>query len=444
MTHFDVIVVGAGAAGLAAAHALSGHGMTVAIIEARDRIGGRICTSRRYGTIPAELGAEFVHGRPAVSFSIAHAAGLTLCELAGEDWISQGGRFHLAHDQDKGLSSFSRALSRWTQEDVSAQALMDTRFSGNRWEAARRWATKYVEDFDAAPLDDVSVRWLARDEAADAAIEGDRQFRVMEGYDRLLEWLRENPQSLKTHLYLRAAVHEIHWTRGNVEVSARSPLGAAMEPITARMAVLTVPVGVLAAPPDEPGGIRFVPDLPEKRDALAGPSMGHVVKVLFYFREPFWDSGVRTRPSLPQLSFLFADDDVISTWWTNAPLLTPTLTGWVGGPRAKQLASRADASIVEQAKDALARVFHLKTRRLAELLIGVDFHNWSADPFSRGAYSYTRVGGLEAQRSLAEPIAGTLFFAGEATHYAGHSATVHGALETGQRAASEIVSQLSS
>jgi monoamine oxidase len=169
-----------------------------------------------------------------------------------------------------------------------------------------------------------------------------------------------------------------------------------------------------------------------------------IVKVLLHFTQPFWDSGERSHATLPQLSFLFSDDDVMATWWTSAPLLTPTLTGWVGGPRATQWSTCTDAAIAKQAKDALARGFHLTLRQVEEQCVGYEFHNWTADPFSRGAYSYTRVGGLDAPQRLAEPVAGTLFFAGEATHHAGHSATVHGALATGQRAANEIVSQLSS
>jgi monoamine oxidase len=289
----DVVVVGAGAAGLAAAHVLAEHGLSVAIVEARDRIGGRIWTSRRYGKVPAELGAEFIHGRPHVSFSLAQAAGLTLCELAGRDWTAADGQFHLADEQEDGLSAFSRAVSTWRGEDVSVRRLLETRLAGKRWDATRPWATAYVEHFDAAPLDDVSVQWLARDEAGDAAIEGDRQFRVLEGYDRLLEALYDRLDPQRTSLSLNAVVHEVHWAPGHVEVHTRTPHCAASEPLSAHAAVITLPAGVLAAPPDTPGGVRFVPDLADKHDALAGVAMGHVVRVVLHLREPFWDRGAR-------------------------------------------------------------------------------------------------------------------------------------------------------
>jgi monoamine oxidase len=182
--------------------------------------------------------------------------------------------------------------------------------------------------------------------------------------------------------------------------------------------------------------------LPEKRAAIEQLEMGQVVKVAFRFREMFWDAQAGTAPQLPRLSFLFSDDAVLPTWWTGYPLLTPLLIGWVGGPRAVRLSSLPDAAIAEQALGALARVLGVSTGWLEARLEGWQTHNWSADPFSRGAYSYVRVGGIDAPGQLAAPVEGTLFFAGEATDTNGHTGTVHGALATGKRAADQIIAEL--
>lgn len=451
MERFEVVVIGAGAAGLVAARALAAQGRSVAILEARDRTGGRIYTLHPSdGGLPVELGAEFVHGMPRETFAIARAAGLTLCELGGERYISVGGQPHgvdgdgsADEDAEEGedMGAVLRAVRAWNGPDIPFQTFLDEHYSGERWTEARRATSGYVEGFDAADTTRVSVRWLAQTEAAAEAIEGDRQFRVLGGYDHILAWLRTGLEPARTALRLNTVAHEIRWSRGAVEVAVRSLLGTPLESITARACVVTLPLGVLTAPPDTPGAVRFAPDIPEKWKVLAGIAMGQVVKVLLRFREPFWEAAGTAEtqlPALPKLSFLLSDDPVMPTWWTSYPLLAPVLTGWVGGPRAARLAGQPDAAIVEQAVEALARALGLRRGMVEARLESWMVHNWSADPFARGAYSYVCVGGVDAPAALGAPVEDTLFFAGEATNDAGHTGTVHGALATGLRAAREV------
>ena len=442
MPDYDVLVIGAGAAGLAAARVLSDHGFSLALLEARDRIGGRMFTTRPADSgLPVELGAEFVHGRAPETFEIVRAAGLTICELDGSTWSSSGDRLSAIDDESSGdgMGTILQALSTWQGEDQSFQSFIDERFSGKRWAEARRSTSRYVEGFDAAETDQVSVRWLAQTEAASASIEGERRFRLIDGYDRLLWWLRMGLRPERTTLLLNTVVQTIQWSRGQVEVSARSALGTALEPFTARAAVITLPLGVLAAPPDAPGAIQFSPDVPGKRAAIRRLAMGHVVKVVLLFRAPFWENGARDLPHMARLSFLFSDDTVMPTWWTSYPLLTPMLTGWVGGPRATKLAHHSDEAIAGQALEALARVLHVRRGTLEAQLDAWHLHNWSIDPYACGGYSYVRVGGMDAPGLLGAPVEDTLYFAGEATSTDGHTGLVHGALATGRRAANEII-----
>ncbi len=446
MPDFDVLILGAGAAGLAAARILSAHGVSLALLEARDRIGGRVNTIRpTVSSLPIELGAEFVHGRSPEIFEIVREAGLTLCELGGDAWESQVGQLSQAEDDDDtGMGAILQAVADWQGADMSFQAFLDTHFSGADWAEARRQASGYIEGFDAADPDQVSVRWLARTEAASFAIDGERQFRLLEGYDRLLVRLREGLNPARTTLALSTVARDIRWAPGEVEITAHQSGSGVPLSFTARAALCTLPLGVLAAPPDAPGAVRFIPALPHKHAAIEKLAMGQVVKVVFRFREVFWDNGTQARLRLPSLSFLFSDDATMPTWWTNYPLLTPILTGWVGGPRAARLASQADAAIAEQALAALARVLGVGQGYLEAQLESWQVHNWSSDPHARGAYSYVRVGGLEAPQKLGEPVEHTLFFAGEATNNEGHTGTVHGALATGRRAANEIIAQIGS
>lgn len=443
MPDYDVLIIGAGAAGLAAASALSARGLSLAVLEARDRIGGRIFTIRPSGSLlPVELGAEFVHGCAPETFGLAQAAGLTLYERDGATWSSAGGHLSAIDDEshyDNGMGTILQALNNWQGEDQSFQSFIHERFSGKRWAEARRSASGYVEGFDAAESDQVSARWLAQSEAALASIDGERSFGLVDGYDRLLWWLRMGLHPERTALLLNTVVQTIQWSRGQVEVIARSALGTALEAFTARAAIITLPLGVLAAPPDAPGAVRFSPDLPGKRAAIERLAMGHTVKVILQFREMFWEKDAQELPRMERLSFLFSDDEVMPTWWTTHPVLTPTLTGWAGGPRAAKLAHQSDAAIAGQALEALARVLRVRRGALEARLEAWHLHNWSADPYACGAYSYVRVGGIDAPGQLAAPLEDTLFFAGEATNTDGFTGLVHGALVTGTRAANEII-----
>ncbi|HLW00890.1 MAG TPA: NAD(P)/FAD-dependent oxidoreductase [Ktedonobacterales bacterium] len=442
MPDYDVLVIGAGAAGMAAAHALSARGYSLAILEARDRIGGRMFTIRPSGSpLPVELGAEFVHGRAPETFQLAKDAGLTLCELDGSGWYSANGRLSEIDEEggEDDEATILQAVKDWQGEDQTLQAFIDARFADDRWAAARRAATGSVEGFDAADPEQVSIRWLARSRSAVDLIQVERYFRFIDGYDRPLQWLRAGLHPEHTRLLLNTVVQSIHWQRGHVEVHARSALGTTLEAFTARAAVITLPLGVLAAPPDAPGAVRFSPDLPGKRAAVAQLAMGHAAKVVLRFREAFWEHDTPDLPRLERMFFLFSEDDVMPTWWTSYPLIAPILTGWAGGPRAAKLGQQSDEAVAGQALDALARALHVRRGALEAQLDAWHFHNWSTDPYAYGAYSYARAGGADALGALAAPIEDTLFFAGEATNSDGYNALVHGALVTGTRAAREII-----
>jgi monoamine oxidase len=139
------------------------------------------------------------------------------------------------------------------------------------------------------------------------------------------------------------------------------------------------------------------------------------------------------------MNFLFSQDPVFPTWWTLMPIDAPVLTAWAPADAAEKLSGLSNEAICEQALQALGRVLHMPVERCRAELLHAHTHNWQADPYSRGAYSYVAVGGFDTQRELAAPLENTLFFAGEATNYEGHHGTVHGAIASGYRAAEEIL-----
>jgi monoamine oxidase len=211
---------------------------------------------------------------------------------------------------------------------------------------------------------------------------------------------------------------------------------------SARAVVVTVPLGVLTAPDDgAPGAITFRPDLGAAvRDALPGLAMGSVVRIVFNFRERFWTTMPRDRvagdPSA--MRFLSVEEGDFRVWWTAFPLRAPTLTAWVGGPRAAVLAELPAGVLAERALSGLARSLMVPVARLEGLVAGTWYHDWQHDPFTRGGYSYGVVGGVDAPRVLMQPIADTLFLAGEHTDPDGRSGTVHAAIMSGRSAGERV------
>jgi monoamine oxidase len=460
MADYDVVIIGAGAAGLAAATALTRHGFSIALVEARNRVGGRVYTVRPEGaTLPIELGADFVHGRPSEIFGVAAEAGLRLYEHTGNTWAAREGRPEPegnaddtdGQGEDGNVAAIFAAIQNWRGEDLSLQSLLDERFADTRWAGARGEIRRYAEGFDAAELDRVSVAWLQQTELASDAIDGERQFRVLDGYDRVLTWLRDNLPASLAEIRLLSVARELRWQRSRVSLGITAPDGEPLGDINARTALITVPLSVLQRSfdkPDSPGALRLSPEPPGKREALRLMAMGHAMKVVLQFSEVFWDPLPDRRANghhlmtLPGVSFFFSDDQVMPTWWTSHPVAAPILTGWTGGPRAAALVDAPDESILDEAVAALARVLGRKRRDLEKLLVARYVHNWGADPYARGGYSYVCAGGMSAPAALAEPVDDTLFFAGEATSTTGHTGMVHGALQTGYQAADAIMTAL--
>ena len=454
----------------------SAQGVSVALIEARDRIGGRVYTIRPPGaTLPIELGADFVHGRPDETFALAAEAGLRLYEQTGNSWAARDGDLRADDDDDTSddteddddngadegdVGAIFAAIHSWQGEDRSLQSLLDERFAGERWAAARARIRGYAEGFDAAEVDRVSIAWLRQTELASDAIDGERQYRVLDGYDRVLAWLGDNLAPTLADIRLESVARALRWQRGQVAVSLESPAGNPLGDISARAALVTVPLAVLKRSfddPESPGALRLLPEPPGKREALSHLEMGHAMKVVLRLRMIFWEKlDQQTKRQIgslykgqfmhfrlmPRLSFLFADDPVMSTWWTAHPVVAPLLTGWAAGPRATRLANESEDAIADEAVAALSRVLGMDRADLEKLVVGRYVHNWGRDPFAGGGYSYACTGGLGAPAALAEPVEDTLFFAGEATNTQGHTGTVHGALQSGYQAAAAILRAL--
>jgi monoamine oxidase len=427
----DVVVIGAGAAGLAAARAISEAGRRVVVLEGRGRMGGRILTVHDpEWAVAAELGPEFLHGEAEDARRIVDGAGLGVLEIPDRHVRAERGRITRMDDSWERLLRVRRRFARLRRDVSVAEALVRLSIPA----ADRKLARLFVEGYYAAPLDRASARWLAAGDDEDTEF---RQYRLAEGYDGLVRWLADGLDPRRVDVRLSTAAEMVRWTRGTVEVGVRRAFGGGYRGrVRARACVVTVPMGVLQAAPGEPAAIRFEPDPPALARARRAVISSNVCKLLLRFREPLWEKVVPRGAD-----FLHDESGPFPTWWTANPMRAPVLTAWAAGPRADELAGLDEGALVARAIDALASTLGRPRRTVASQLLAWKSHDWRRDPWSRGAYAAVAVGGTPAQAALARPVEGTLFFAGEATE-AKETGTVSGALSSGARAARQVLAAL--
>jgi monoamine oxidase len=414
---FDALIVGAGAAGLAALRELHRAGLRVVCIEALDRIGGRIYSVHDPASpVAAEMGAEFIHGRPPQIFEIVTEAKLPVIERVHEIQppLSGGEAKRLTRPSSmwRVMDAMEEAAGNGPDEtfaSFAARAPFD--------EASKSAATRYVEGFNAARAEVVGIHSLAQEAKASEAIEGNRAFHLPLGYDGIAQALLPDGADLR----LQTVVEGVVWRSGEATVHVRSAVSGEGASLTARSVIITVPLGVLHA-----GAIQFEPEPTSALEAAHALAFGQVVRVTLRFER---------LPSAIRPGFLFSDELAFPTWWPAFPEPSPLLTGWSSGPRADGLLGHPRDAVIAKAVGALRRIVGSDLPPIEAAY----FHDWQGDPFFRGAYSYVPAGKLAARAALAEPVEDTLYFAGEAANIHGHGATVHGAIESGREAARRVL-----
>jgi len=433
----DVIVIGAGAAGLSAAYELARASRSALVLEARDRIGGRIWSLPEPSLpLAVELGAEFIHGTAEATFSLIRKAGTAAVDAGGADWTLRNGALAPSEDLFSSIQKAMRKTRALKQRDMSFDEFLERHLSRELPGDACAYARMLAQGFDAADTRRAGARALA-DEWSGGGSVNSPQFRPLHGYASLLARLASELRGSQVDLQLNTVVRTVAWSRQAVRVQADF-LGRACE-IRAKAAIVTLPLGVLQARAREPGPVRFTPALTTKREALKHLAAGPVLKVLLQFREAFWEklSGGRYR----DVAFFHPREAAFPTFWTALPLRVPLLVAWAAGPKADRLAHAGNAEIIEHALASLAELFGNRPL-IDRLLESAWLHDWQRDPYARGAYSYVRVGGDDAREQLAEPLRDTLFFAGEAADTDGEAGTVAGALQSGRRAARQVLAAL--
>ncbi|HET7613028.1 MAG TPA: NAD(P)/FAD-dependent oxidoreductase [Gemmatimonadaceae bacterium] len=432
----DVVVVGAGASGLAAASFLRKRGVRTIVLEARDRIGGRIFTRHDpRSPLPIELGAEFLHGAAEEVNDIADRAGHTLVDVKGDRWASARGRMSRVVDFWDRLDRILGQTDKRRVPDRSLSEFLADQPGGKRFAADRTLVREFVEGFHAAELNRISERAIAEGGNPGEDPEEQRLRRVVAGYDAIVTELAAD---LHRSIRLRQPVAAVDWSRGRVEVTVKMRKGGSNPVIRAAAAIITVPLPLLRSGAKGRGSIDFSPEIPTVRAAADCAAMGHVQKIEILLDSPVTELvSARRTQHLERLAFLHARGLQIPVWWTSYPLRSGLVTAWAGGPAALRL-ERARADARDTAVRALALAFGIDPRTVRHHLVAIFTHNWSRDPFARGAYTYSLVGGSDVGARLSRPVESTLFFAGEAANKDGKTSTVHGAIASGFHAAKQV------
>lgn len=288
---------------MAAARALSEHNLDIRVLEARDRIGGRIHTERpEHLHFPIELGAEYVHGCPPDLWNIVNEAGIRLNDTCVNHWASQDGTLVMQTDYYSQLEAFFERLCARAEngEDQSLQSFIDELLESDSDLAdASAASLRFVQNYLAADPTKIGIKFLAQGENAAQSI-GTEALQVIDGYDNIVRFLLKSCSALPQQLHLNTVVKSIKWQPGHVEVS--TTCGGTPQTFIADRAIITLPLGVLkrtnrtagitaseSSTETEEGAVAFEPPLSSKHKAIENIQVGNVRRIIVIFKERFWE-----------------------------------------------------------------------------------------------------------------------------------------------------------
>src|SRR5882757_2231393 len=404
----SILIIGAGAAGLMAAHELSGAGMSVTILEAAERPGGRIFTLQGKGfSAPVEAGAEFVHGSLPLTLGLLKEAGLSYRPVKGKMIRVRKGEL-VPEDLFSGDWEQLMKQMGQLQQDVPVETFLDNYFPGERFALLRSSVRGFAEGYDLADFTTASTLSLYREWQE----EGEQEFRVDGGYSRLIQYMADQCLARGCTIRYGTPVQTVSWQKDKVALQCTTG-----ETFTGSRLITTVSLGILQLAPGAPSALQFSPDVPAYRQAALQMGYGSVIKILMEFKTPFW------KKRAEDIGFILSDE-AVPTWWAQSPGQDNLLTAWVAAGAMRNFQALDEDARLASCLHSLASIFRVDPVFVKEQLTAFSVHDWMKAPFIRGGYSFETVGSEPARRRMHLPLEDTLFFAGEALYEGQALATV--------------------
>ncbi|MDQ2656992.1 MAG: FAD-dependent oxidoreductase [Bacteroidota bacterium] len=409
----SIIIIGAGSSGLMAASILLEKNYDVTVVEARDRIGGRIHTANLGFSKSLEEGAEFIHGKQPLTLKLLKESNNNKTKLAGNYYQLWNGVVEKGDFFGEDWKHLTKALEE-VKEDTDIADLLNRKFPGEKHAELRKKVKGFVEGYDAADMNRVSALALRKEWSQS---DNDHQYRIEGGYSSLMNFLAEKIRKKGGVIVMSSPVRELQWNKGSVKA-----LTADGKVLEAHKAIITVPLGVL-----QRGTITLTPEVPELKSAILALGFGNVIKFFFEFQNDFWKDVVAQK--FKKFAFVFSDAEV-PTWWSQLPDKTPLLTGWLGGRGTATTESQPEA-LLRKAVDSLQYILKCSRADIVNNIVKRHVTNWGNDPYALGAYSYPTVQTAQVLSILSKPFKETLYFAGEHIYNGPAMGTVEAALVSG-------------
>ncbi len=415
-----VAIIGAGAAGLYAGFLLKQKNVDFTIFEASDVIGGRVRALKGFADYEVELGAEEIHGKKSIWYDIVKAANPTFIDDSKNIDYYQIGTGFKSEDLWKTDADFNAAINLSNQAtsyvgtDITLQQLMDN----NRLPARVQHIpnAKIANEYGGA-ANKLSVKGIT--EEAQTWSAGDEN--LMIGGKTFLAVMQDKFKEVIPKVILNKPIVAIDYNSQKILLQDASGNKLSFDKV-----IVTVPLTILQS-----GGLAFSPPLPiAKITALTKIGMASGMKIVMNFSKAFWAANT---------SSIYGTGTVPEFWISSNGRSTQNfvLTGFVTGSKADTLAAKGTNII----STVVAELDAMYGRAAASgVLKNAVVTDWTKEPYIKGAYSYPIVGGgLSFRQDLSLPVQRKVYFSGEATHYGGHSGTVHGAMESSLRAVEELI-----
>ncbi len=418
----SVLIIGGGAAGLMAAYKLSTQNKKVILLEASDRLGGRVHTYKdNKFSMPVELGAEFVHGKLPVTLNLLKQANIKYHAVKGKMIHMKNGRLIKQDNFDEHWDEVMKQMKS-LKHDMPLSEFMLKFFNDDKYEKTRHSLKGYAEGFDLADISKASTTSLYNEWANEDHV----QYRIDGGYIQLINFFESESKKNGCVIYNNCCVKKINWNKNEVNV-----ITMCSRYFKADKIIITVPLNVLQAGKNDINFIEFSPVINDYLNAAKNIEFGSVIKIIMEFDEAFW------KHQHNNTSFI-RTDGAVPVWWTQLPNENPILTGWFGGLKATDKKGMPDEDLLSFSLESLGASFAMPVETLQKKLVAHKVVNWTNVEHIHGGYSYNSVNSIKAKKLLQQSIDNIIFFAGEAMYEGASEGTVEAALVSAENAVLQL------